>query len=134
VNEHAILPIEMQAIAVTVLVTFLVWVVQLIRAQRLSVRDSLAWLLTTVAALAVTLFPSLLVAGARLVGVQIPSNAIFGAGLLYVGFNVLSVTITASANADRTRRLTQECALLRAELDALRAAVGRPPPGDAPRA
>jgi hypothetical protein len=121
VTEHAILPPGIQLLALVVLMLVLAWVVRLIRTQRLSVRDSLTWLLTTLAALVVTAFPTLLAAGARLIGVQVPSNAIFGAGLVYLAVNLLSVTIANSGNAERTRRLAQECALLRAELDRLKA-------------
>jgi len=121
VSEHAILPPGIQLAGLVVLALVLAWVIRLIRTQQLSVRDSLTWLLTTLAALVVTAFPSLLSAGARLVGVQVPSNAIFGAGLVYLAVNLLSVTIASSGNAERTRRLAQECALLRAELDRLKA-------------
>jgi hypothetical protein len=120
-----ILPLEVQLPSLAVQLLFLAWVVQLIRKQRLSLRDSLLWLLSTIAAILVTAFPRLLVAGAQLVGVQVPSNAVFGIGLLYVTLNVLSVTIAASSNAASVRRLSQECALLRAELDAMRAEVAR---------
>jgi hypothetical protein len=120
-----ILPLEVQLPSLAVQLLFLAWVVQLIRKQRLSLRDSLLWLLSTMAAILVTAFPRLLVAGAQLVGVRVPSNAVFGIGLLYVTLNVLSVTIAASSNAARVRRLSQECALLRAELEAVRAEVSR---------
>jgi len=126
VSEHAILPPGVQLLGLVVLALVLAWVIRLIRTQRLSVRDSLTWLLTTLAALVVTAFPALLAAGARLVGVQVPSNAIFGAGLVYLAVNLLSVTIANSGNAERTRRLAQECALLRAELDRLKARQGDP--------
>jgi hypothetical protein len=131
VSEHAILPPGIQLAGLVVLALVLAWVIRLIRTQQLSVRDSLTWLLTTVAALVVTAFPSLLASGAKLVGVQVPSNAIFGAGLVYLAVNLLSVTIANSGNAERTRRLAQECALLRAELDRLKARrgdAGGPPP------
>ncbi len=117
---HSILPIELQVVSLVVLGAFLAWVIRLIRTQRLSVRDSLLWLLTTLAAMIVTAFPSLLVLLAESVGVQVPSNAIFGIGLLYLAVNVLSVTLVASASAARVRRLAQECALLRAELTEIR--------------
>lgn len=119
-----ILPLEVQLIALAVLVAFLGWVLWLIRHQRLHLRESLIWLVTTVAAIAVTAYPQLLAAGARLVGVQVPANALFGAGLLYLAVNVLSVTIAASRDSARVRRLAQECALLRAELEELRREVG----------
>ncbi len=124
---HAILPIEIQVVSLSILLAFSVWVAWLIRHQKLHLRESLAWLLTTIGAMAVTAFPGLLVWAARTVGIQVPSNALFGAGLLYLAVNVLAVTIGVSTNTTRVRRLAQECALLRAELEALRAAVGSAP-------
>lgn len=126
-----LLPLELQVPALVVLGAFLVWVLRLIRTQRLSLRDSLLWLLTTLLALAVTAFPRLLYVLAALVGVQVPANAIFGGGLLYLALNVLSVTLAASANASRVRRLVQECALLRAEIDALKAGSAEMPQASA---
>jgi hypothetical protein len=116
-----ILPIEVQLPSLAIQLLFLGWVLRLVRRQSLPLRDSLLWIASTVGALLVTAFPRLLVAGANLVGVRVPSNAVFGLGLLYVALNVLSVTIAASSNAARVRRLSQECALLRAEIEALRA-------------
>jgi hypothetical protein len=121
--SHGILPLEFQLVSLAVLLAFSGWVVWLIRSQRLHLRESLIWLLTTLAAIAVTAFPQLLVRGAQLLGIQVPSNALFGAGLLYLAVNVLSVTIGVSGNTTRLRRLAQECALLRAELDELRRAA-----------
>ena len=115
-----VLPPELQIASLVVLGLFLGWVIRLIRSHRLGVRESLVWLLSTIAAVAATAFPTLLVRGAELVGIQVPSNAIFGAGLLYLALNVLAVTLSVSANTDRVRRLAQECALLRAEVEELR--------------
>jgi hypothetical protein len=62
-------------------------------------------------------------------GFQVASNAIFGAAVLYLAVNVLVNTVASSVNAARLRRLAQECALLRAELEALRRRDGGPGPG-----
>ena len=128
---HPILPVEIQVFSLAFLLAFTAWVIWLIRTQRLHLRESLAWLLTTIASIAVIAYPKLLVDGARLLGVQVPANALFGLGLLYLAANVLAVTITVSANTARVRRLTQECALLRSQIEALRAAVGARPEADA---
>lgn len=133
-THDLILPVQIQVISLAVLLAFSGWVVWLIRTQRLHLRESLLWLLTTVAAITVTAFPRLLAWGAHLVGVQVPANALFGAGLLYLAVNVLSVTIAASRNTTRVRRLAQECAILRAEVEALRAARAEPPVAGAPPA
>ncbi len=68
----------------------------------------------------VTAFPGVLAWAAQLVGVQVPANALFGAGLLYLAVNVLATTIAVSRSTADVRRLAQESALLRAEVEALR--------------
>jgi hypothetical protein len=122
-THESILPIEIQLVSLAVLAAFCAWVLWLIRTQRLHLRESLIWLLTTAAAIAVTAYPRLLQAAAHLIGIQVPANALFGAGLLYLAVNVLAVTISVSTNTTRMRRLAQECALLRAEVQALREAA-----------
>ncbi len=115
-----VLPPEIQVIGIAVLLVFLGWVLGMVRARRLSLRDSLVWLLSTAAALAVTAFPRLLVWLSGAIGVQVPSNALFGIAIVYLSVNVLSTTVASSSNAALARRLAQECALLRAELDRLK--------------
>jgi hypothetical protein len=119
-TPHDLLPREIQVPGVLILVAFMGWLVYLVRTQRVSLRDSLVWILSTVAALALTLFPQLLVGAAHALNVQIPSNALFGAAIIYLSFNLLSVTVASSMNAASVRRLAQECALLRGEIEALR--------------
>ena len=114
------IPFELQAISIAVLAVFLLWVLRLVRTQRLSLRDSLVWVVTTLFATAVALFPGILERAAHLVGFQVASNALFGAAILYLAVNVLVNTVAGSQNAARIRRLTQECAALRAELESLR--------------
>ena len=124
-TPHAVLAPELRIFAALVLLLFLAWVVRLIRSHRLSLRDSLLWFLSTAAALVVTLFPATLVWLSRALGVEVPSNALFALAFVYVLSNLLSVTIAVSGNATRVRRLTQECALLRAEIEGLRGRVER---------
>ena len=119
-----LIPLELQVVSILVLAAFLLWVVRLVRTQRLSLRDSLVWVVTTVVATAVALFPGILVRAAHLLGFQVASNALFGAAVLYLAVNVLVNTVASSQNAARIRRLAQECASLRAELEAERAARG----------
>lgn len=114
------LPLPLQLFATAVLLVLLAWVVHLIRTQRLNLRDSLAWLLSTIVALLMTVFPSLLRSLASTLSVAVPANAVFALGFLYVLANLLACTIAISSNATRVRRLSQECSLLRGELEDLR--------------
>jgi len=125
---HGLIPIELQVVSVAVLALFLLWVLQLVRTQRLSLRDSLVWVVSTALAAVLALFPGLLVWLSRALGFQVPSNALFGAAVLYLAVNVLVNTVTGSQSAARLRRVTQECALLRAEMEALKAKRGDGPP------
>ena len=122
-----LLPFELQIVSCATLMAFFGWVLYLVRYQRFSLRDSLVWLLSTGVVLAFAIFPRLLQELARAIGVQVPSNALFALAILYLTLNVLSLTIALSNGATRARRLAQECALLRAELDAIRARIETPP-------
>jgi hypothetical protein len=126
-----LIPFELQAISIAVLAAFLLWVLRLVRTQRLSLRDSLVWVVTTLVATMVALFPGILVRVAHIVGFQVASNAVFGAAVLYLAVNVLVNTVAGSQNAARIRRLSQECAALRAELEGARASRGGAAPGEA---
>jgi hypothetical protein len=120
-SAHDVLPLELQVLGSTVLLGLLGWLVYLVRMEKVTLRESLVWTVSTGVALALTLFPRLLVASARLLNVQVPANALFGAAILYLSFNLLSVTIASSVNAASVRRIAQECALLRGEVQRLRA-------------
>ncbi len=135
--SSGLLPIQVQVTSLAVLIAFSGWVLWLIRTQRLHLREALVWLLTTTAAIVVTAFPTVLAWAAQLLGIHVPANALFGVGLLYLAVNVLGVTISVSTNTSRVRRLAQECALLRAEIEALRASArstGASQPAEASRA
>ncbi len=124
-----LIPLELQLVSIVVLSLFLLWVLRLVRTQRLSLRDSLVWVVTTLVATVVALFPGILVRAASALGFQVASNALFGAAILYLSVNVLVTTVAASQNAARVRRLTQECAALRAEVDLLRSGRSGGAPG-----
>ncbi len=121
-SDSSLLPDELRLFAGSSLFVLLAWVVRLVRRQELGLRESLLWLLSTSTALLIVIFPRLLVAAAQLLHVQVPANALFAAGFLYVLINLLSTTIAVAQNASRARRLSQECALLRAELEQLQRA------------
>ena len=86
---HPLLPLELQIVAGATLVAFFAWVVYLVRLQRLSLRESLLWLVSTGVVLVFVLYPRLLEQLARAIAVQVPSNALFALAILYLAINVL---------------------------------------------
>jgi hypothetical protein len=115
------LPLRLQLFGAVTLSLFLGWVIYLIRHRRLTLSESLTWFLSTAAALVMVLFPQTLVWSARVLSIEVPSNALFALAYLYLLGNLLSLTIGLSGQTARLRRVTQECALLRAEIEQLRA-------------
>jgi hypothetical protein len=118
--NHGLIPRELQIGAVGVLLAFLAWVLHLVRSNRFSLRDGLPWISSTLGVLLLTLFPGLLRTLATALRIEVPSNALFALAILYLGVNVLSAAIALSSSAARVRRLAQECALLRGEIEQLR--------------
>jgi hypothetical protein len=118
---HSLLPLELQIVACATLLAFFSWVIHLVRFQHLSLRDSLLWLISTGVVLVFAVFPRLLRDLASAIAVQVPSNALFGVAIVYLALNVVWLTIALSNGATRARRLAQECALLRADLEAVQA-------------
>jgi len=115
-----LLPFELQVVACATLLAFSGWVLYLVRYKCLSLRDSLVWLLSTGIVLVFAVYPRFLETVARAIAVQVPANALFALAIVYLALNVLSLTIALSNSQTRARRIAQECALLRAELDDVR--------------
>ena len=91
-------------------------------------RRALFRLVGPLVAAVLALFPGVLFWTSSILGFKTPSNALLAAAVLYLAVNVLFNTVASSVNAARLRRLTQECALLRAEVEALRARDRADPP------
>jgi len=123
--NRPLLPLQLQIVACGTLLIFFCWVIYLVRYRRLSLRESLVWLVSTSAVFVLALFPRLLQWLAQALAVEIPSNALFALAILYLTVNVLSLTIVLSNGATRIRRLAQECAFLRGEMESLRAELQR---------
>jgi len=117
------IPLKLQVFAAGTLLSLLGWVAVNIRNRRLSLRDSLSWFLSTLAALAVTIFPRALAWVAHALSIEVPANALFAFAFLYVLGNLFWLTTGMSRSAAHIRRLVQECALLQDEIQTLRSTV-----------
>lgn len=105
------------AFALFVLAT-IIW---MLLTKRLREKYAVLWLVIGVAMLVLTVFPGLLVWLSGALGVQVPSNLLFvGALALLVGVT-LHQSWELSTAEDETRRVAEEVAILRAEVEALKA-------------
>lgn len=94
-------------------------IIWMLLTKRLREKYAVLWLIIGVGMLVLTVFPDLLVWLSDWLGVQVPSNLLFvGALALLVGVT-LHQSWELSTAEDETRRVAEEVAILRAEVDAL---------------
>lgn len=106
----------MRAALVGTLVAVLAFMtsVYLVRARRLRLKYAVIWLITTVLAVVLAVFPGLVEAAASALGFQVPVNLIFFAGIMLIGTFVLQITVEISSVEDKVERLAIELAHVKA--------------------
>lgn len=96
------------------------FVVEMLRRGYLREKFAALWLLVSLLLLVLAVFPELLGWVADLVGIQIPSNLLFmGAGMLLLLVSV-QLSYEISRLEARTRRLAEEMALLRSDIERIK--------------
>lgn len=107
-------------------------IVMLLRRQ-LREKYAMMWLLIGLAILILALFPGLLIGLSEALNVEVPSNLIFALALVLLVGVALHLSWELSQAEDEVRRVAEEVALLRADIDALRREQNdRPLPDDSP--
>lgn len=101
-------------------------IVSLLLRRQLREKYAVLWLLVGIAILVLSLFPGLLVGLSGFLGVEIPSNLIFALAIFLLVGVTLHVSWELSQAEDEVRRVAEEVAILRADVEQLRAA----PPTD----
>lgn len=108
-------------------VTILLTLFEMMRRHRLREKYAVIWFLLAVGALAVAVFPALLVAVSDAFGLQVPSNLLFFiASLVLLGLS-LQHSFELGRGEERVRTLAEEVALLRLRLDEMERGDGRAP-------
>lgn len=107
-------------IAVIDLIAF-VLIVNMVRKKKLDLRYALSWLSVLVLMLILDVFPQIVFWLTELVGIDTPSNMVFFVGFLFLVVLIYVSTVSISHLSQKTKRLTQEVALLRKELSEMKA-------------
>lgn len=98
-------------------------IIWMLLSHRLREKYAVLWLIIGIAMLVLTVFPDLLVWLSDVLGVQVPSNLLFvGALALLVGVT-LHQSWELSTAEDETRRVAEEVAILRADLEELNSRI-----------
>lgn len=96
---------------------FLLYVVTLIKHDKLAIRYALYWVILAVALLIITWFPTLLHDLSALLGIYSETNMVFFVGFCLSLWLIFWLTNTVSQQATKIRRLTQKLALLEKQME-----------------
>jgi hypothetical protein len=110
----------------------LVLVFLMLRSGRLREKYALLWLALGVITLVFAVFPSVLHWLAGLAGVQVPANLVFAMSIVLLGGVAIHLSWELSVLEDETRVLSEEVAILRADVDELRRRADPPHDADPP--
>ncbi len=97
----------------------IVLILELIRRNYLKERYSLLWLTTGGIFFILSLAPNLLSLIAKILGIQIASNALFLAGIIFLVIIALGTTVSISVLSEKNKVLTQEMVLLKKRIEDL---------------
>ncbi|MBN1918665.1 MAG: DUF2304 domain-containing protein [Verrucomicrobia bacterium] len=105
-----------RAVSITISVLFMLAVIEFIRRNRLKERYAILWLGAGTALVVLSVWGTLLVEVTRLLGFDLPSNALSLVILFFLIVIVFHFSIAISMESERTKRLAQEVALLKERL------------------
>jgi len=113
---------RVRIVAVIVTAVMLGIVLELVRRRRLIERYALLWMVVALVLLVLAVWNQLLAHVSHLVGIEVPANALFIAGLAVAFLMLLHFSVITSRLSEETKILAQEVARLDAEARAARAA------------
>ncbi|HWC83328.1 MAG TPA: DUF2304 domain-containing protein [Pseudonocardiaceae bacterium] len=90
---------------------------ELLRRRQLSEKYAVLWLVVGVVLLVLTIFPGLLEALSRTLGVAVPTNLLFFVAIVFLVGVALHLSWELSRVENETRKLAEDVAILRLELD-----------------
>ncbi len=103
-----------------VILAIVVW---MLLARKLREKYAAMWLVIGLAVLVLGIFPELLLGLTRLLGVQVPANLLFALAIVLLLGVTLHLSWELSQAEDEIRRVAEEAAISRAELESLEARI-----------
>ncbi|MFL6119621.1 DUF2304 domain-containing protein [Actinophytocola sp.] len=100
-------------------VLVLAGIIELLRRRQLSEKYAVLWLMVGLLLLVFTVFPRLTLSLARGLGVAVPTNLMFFVGIVFLVGVVLHLSWEVSRLENETRKLAEDLAILRLEVEQL---------------
>ncbi|CCI71307.1 hypothetical protein PPM_4500 [Paenibacillus polymyxa M1] len=101
------------------LICFLV-LLNLLRKYRMELKYSMLWIIAMIVVLILSFFPSLFNYVSRIMGIEVPVNALFLLAIFGIFVIMFSLTIEVSKSTIKIKELSQELGLVKHELNKIR--------------
>ena len=111
--------IKIQIFIILAVVLAICYISRLVRRKQVELRYVLVWYLVGVLIMILALFPGILEWLTRLLGIALPINMLFFFGFGFVLMIIFTQTVIISNLNRKSKRLTQEVALLNKRIDDL---------------
>lgn len=105
-----------------VLIIILIVSINKVRKKKLDVKYSMRWIACLIFFLLIDIFSGTVEKAADFVGIDVPINLLFFVGICICLMLIFNMTVQISQHADKEKRLIQELALLKKELDEVKEA------------
>ncbi len=109
--------LRLQIILLVCFVIALIGILALCKKKKMDLRQALPWILAIIILIIFDIFPILLAKLAQLMGIGSPMNMMMLFGFAFLLVIIILLTSNISRLVKRTTKLTQEIAILRAELE-----------------
>lgn len=110
------MPLNQKMFALVISVVVFLFIFELVRKRRLREEYSVLWLLTSVGMFVLVLKYDWLVWLTDLIGAALPTSTLFLGSIVFLMLVAIQISIKLSRLADQVKNLSQDNALLRAEL------------------
>ena len=112
--------LRLQIVIGIIVTVLLLYVINMVRKKRVDMRYALGWMFLGVIILVLDIFPQVFFWIAKLAGIEVPSNMLFFIGFLLLVIVAYALTVAVSHLSLKVKKLTQELALLREEMERMK--------------
>lgn len=113
--------ITLQRILIVGSTLFFIYIFNMVRTKKLELKYTLTWMITSIAFIILSSIPNALNFISKVLSIKSPMNALFFILIFFIILIIFSLTVALSRNSKRVRVLNQEIAILKLELEKLRA-------------
>ena len=117
-------PPRLQVLSILLMLAFLSFLLYRFARGRLNLHYSILWFTLAGLGVLITVFPPLLQGIAVLLGIEVPSNALFFIGFVFIALLFLQLTSAICRLERQNKELCQELALVRHEIEEINPGEG----------